>query len=150
MSKPLPVPTAAALPAGDPLKEAGVAHLINAYRVRGHTIANIDPLGSTRPMHPDLDPATHGLTIWDLDRRVVSQGKKLLREVLAECARRTRRVSARNICTSRSLTRKTGSGIGWNRRAILWPLETEDTPPDSGPAARSGATGTVPAHALYW
>ena len=81
MSKPAP---AAALPVGDPLKEAGVAHLINAYRVRGHTIANIDPLGSTRPMHPDLDPATHDLTIWDLDRRVVSQGGKLLREVLAE------------------------------------------------------------------
>ena len=35
-------------------------------------------------MHPDLDPATHGLTIWDLDRRVVSQGSKLLREVLAD------------------------------------------------------------------
>ena len=79
----LPARTAA-LPVGDPLKEAGVAHLINAYRVRGHTIANIDPLGSTRPMHPDLDPSTHGLTIWDLDRRVVSQGGKLLREVLAE------------------------------------------------------------------
>ena len=77
-----PVPVPAALPAGDPLKEAAVAHLINAYRVRGHTIANLDPLGSTRPMHPDLDPATHGLTMWDLDRRVVSQGNRLLREVL--------------------------------------------------------------------
>ena len=75
-------PAPAPLPAGDPLKEAAVAYLINAYRVRGHTIANLDPLGSTRPMHPDLDPATHGLTMWDLDRRVVSQGNKLLREVL--------------------------------------------------------------------
>jgi 2-oxoglutarate dehydrogenase E1 component len=81
---PGPAPASAALPAGDPLKEAAVAHLINAYRVRGHTIANLDPLGSTRPMHPDLDPATHGLTMWDLDRRVVSQGNKLLREVLED------------------------------------------------------------------
>jgi 2-oxoglutarate dehydrogenase E1 component len=81
---PGPAPGAAPLPAGDPLKEAAVAHLINAYRVRGHTIANLDPLGSTRPMHPDLDPATHGLTMWDLDRRVVSQGNKLLREVLED------------------------------------------------------------------
>ncbi len=79
-----PVHPQATLPGGDPLKEAAVAHLINAYRVRGHTIANIDPLGSTRPMHPDLDPATHGLTMWDLDRRVVSQGNKLLREVLED------------------------------------------------------------------
>jgi 2-oxoglutarate dehydrogenase E1 component len=83
-SETAPVAAATAMPVGDPWKEAAVAHLINAYRVRGHTIANIDPLGSTRPMHPDLDPATHGLTLWDLDRRVVSQGNKLLREVLED------------------------------------------------------------------
>ncbi len=83
-----PVPVASASAAapvvavGDPFKEAAVAHLINAYRVRGHLIANLDPLGSTRPMHPDLDLATHGLTIWDLDRRVVTEGNKTLREVL--------------------------------------------------------------------
>ncbi|MBC8167843.1 MAG: 2-oxo acid dehydrogenase subunit E2, partial [Bryobacteraceae bacterium] len=74
----------AAVSLADPWKEASVAHLINAYRVRGHTIANIDPLGSTRPMHPDLEPETHGLTMWDLDRRVVASGNKLLREVLAD------------------------------------------------------------------
>jgi len=76
--------TAAAIPSGDPYKEAAVAHLINAYRVRGHLIANIDPLGSTRPMHPDLDPATHGLTMWDLDRRVITEGNRLLRDVLED------------------------------------------------------------------
>jgi 2-oxoglutarate dehydrogenase E1 component len=70
--------------AGDPHKEAAVAHLINAYRVRGHLIANLDPLGSTRPMHPDLDPATHGLTMWDLDRRVITEGNRLLRDVLED------------------------------------------------------------------
>ena len=31
-------------------------------------IADIDPLGSRRPLHPDLEPSSHGLTIWDLDR----------------------------------------------------------------------------------
>lgn len=80
----VPMAAPGPLQLGDPLKEAAVAHLINAYRVRGHTIANLDPLGSTRPMHPDLDPATHGLTMWDLDRRVMSQGGKLLREVLED------------------------------------------------------------------
>jgi multifunctional 2-oxoglutarate metabolism enzyme len=74
----------APVPSGDPYKEAAVAHLINAYRVRGHLIANIDPLGSTRPMHPDLDPATHGLTMWDLDRRVITEGNRLLRDVLED------------------------------------------------------------------
>jgi 2-oxoglutarate dehydrogenase E1 component len=52
----------------DPLKQAGVARLIHAWRERGHLVADIDPLGLPRPSHPDLEPAAHGLTIWDLDR----------------------------------------------------------------------------------
>ena len=52
----------------DPLKQAGVARLINAWRERGHLVADIDPLGLPRPSHPDLEPSAHGLTIWDLDR----------------------------------------------------------------------------------
>ena len=52
----------------DPLKQAGVARLIQAWRERGHLVADIDPLGLPRPSHPDLEPAAHGLTIWDLDR----------------------------------------------------------------------------------
>lgn len=82
--EPAVAPPAQVAMAGDPYKEAAVAHLINAYRVRGHLIANLDPLGSTRPMHPDLDPATHGLTMWDLDRRVVTEGNRLLRDVLED------------------------------------------------------------------
>ncbi|MCC6862666.1 MAG: multifunctional oxoglutarate decarboxylase/oxoglutarate dehydrogenase thiamine pyrophosphate-binding subunit/dihydrolipoyllysine-residue succinyltransferase subunit [Bryobacterales bacterium] len=49
-------------------KEAAVLQLINAYRVRGHLIADLNPLGSEPAYHPELDPATYGLTIWDLDR----------------------------------------------------------------------------------
>ena len=52
----------------DPLKQAGVARLIHAWRERGHLVADIDPLGMPRPSHPDLEPSAHGLTIWDLDR----------------------------------------------------------------------------------
>ncbi len=52
----------------DPMKQAGVAHLIEAWRERGHLAAAIDPLGLPRPSHADLEPAAHGLTIWDLDR----------------------------------------------------------------------------------
>ncbi|MBZ5634231.1 MAG: multifunctional oxoglutarate decarboxylase/oxoglutarate dehydrogenase thiamine pyrophosphate-binding subunit/dihydrolipoyllysine-residue succinyltransferase subunit [Acidobacteriia bacterium] len=52
----------------DPLKQAGVARLIHAWRERGHLVADIDPLGLPRPSHPDLEPSAHGLTIWDLDR----------------------------------------------------------------------------------
>jgi 2-oxoglutarate decarboxylase len=50
-------------------KQARVVQLINAYRVRGHLVADLDPLGSdTIPYHRDLDPATYGFTVWDLDR----------------------------------------------------------------------------------
>jgi len=56
----------------DPLKQAAVARLIQAWRQRGHLVANIDPLGVPRAPHPDLEldghGAGHGLTIWDLDR----------------------------------------------------------------------------------
>lgn len=49
-------------------KEGAVLQLINAYRMRGHLIADLDPLGSEQPYHPELDPAHYGLSIWDLDR----------------------------------------------------------------------------------
>ena len=53
-------------------KEAAVLQLINAYRVRGHLIADFDPLGSEATYHAELDPATYGLTIWDLDRQFLT------------------------------------------------------------------------------
>ncbi len=50
-------------------RQVKVNTLVNAHRVRGHLIANLDPLGlMERNMHPELDPATYGLTIWDLER----------------------------------------------------------------------------------
>jgi 2-oxoglutarate dehydrogenase E1 component len=53
-------------------KEAGVLQLINAYRVRGHLIADLDPLGGEPTNHPELDPVAYGLTIWDLDREFLT------------------------------------------------------------------------------
>jgi 2-oxoglutarate dehydrogenase E1 component len=45
-----------------------VDQLIRVYRMRGHIIANIDPLGRPRPTPPELDPGFYGLTEADLDR----------------------------------------------------------------------------------
>ncbi len=42
--------------------------LIRAYRVRGHLVANIDPLGMPRPHLPELDPEYYGFTPDDMDR----------------------------------------------------------------------------------
>src|ERR1035441_7273377 len=53
-------------------KEAAILQMINAYRVRGHLIADLDPLGAEPSYHPELDPETYGLTIWDLDREFLT------------------------------------------------------------------------------
>ncbi|NNE73657.1 MAG: multifunctional oxoglutarate decarboxylase/oxoglutarate dehydrogenase thiamine pyrophosphate-binding subunit/dihydrolipoyllysine-residue succinyltransferase subunit, partial [Acidimicrobiales bacterium] len=56
-------------------KQGRVDTLINMYRVRGHLIADLDPLRIKEPhMHPELDPATYGLTIWDLEREYLTVG----------------------------------------------------------------------------
>jgi 2-oxoglutarate decarboxylase len=53
-------------------KEAGIMQMINAYRVRGHLLADLDPLGHEPSYHAELDPETYGLTIWDLDREFLT------------------------------------------------------------------------------
>jgi multifunctional 2-oxoglutarate metabolism enzyme len=56
-------------------KQMAVATLIRVYRVRGHLIADLDPLRwKEARMAPELDPATYGLTIWDLDREFLTGG----------------------------------------------------------------------------
>jgi 2-oxoglutarate decarboxylase len=56
-------------------KQVHVQTLINMYRVRGHLIADLDPLAVNEPrMHAELDPASYGLTLWDLDREFLTDG----------------------------------------------------------------------------
>ncbi len=55
-------------------KQARVLQLINAYRVRGHLIADLNPLGSESAYHYELDPINYGLTLWDLDRSFITGG----------------------------------------------------------------------------
>jgi 2-oxoglutarate dehydrogenase E1 component len=69
-------------------KQTGVLELINLYRVRGHLIAHLDPLGKHQLYHPELDPANFGLTMWDLDREFNTGGlggieRGTLRQILA-------------------------------------------------------------------
>ncbi len=45
--------------------------MIRAYRVRGHLMANLDPLGLEVPEHhPELDPKSYGFTDADMDRPI--------------------------------------------------------------------------------
>ena len=70
------------------IRQARVMELVNAYRVRGHLLADIDPLHAMPLLyHPELDIETYGLTIWDLDRLFVTGGlggteTATLREIL--------------------------------------------------------------------
>ncbi len=68
-------------------KTARVHELIHAYRVRGHLMADTDPLEFKIRKHPDLDVLQHGLTLWDLDRQFpvngfASRQRMKLRDVL--------------------------------------------------------------------
>jgi 2-oxoglutarate dehydrogenase E1 component len=70
------------------IKEARVVELINAYRVRGHLLADIDPLQALPILyHQELDIENYGFTIWDLDRVFITGGlagreTATLREIL--------------------------------------------------------------------
>ncbi|OKI09512.1 alpha-ketoglutarate decarboxylase [Streptomyces sp. CB02923] len=58
----------------DVTKAARVFDLIHAYRVRGHVMADTDPLEYEQRKHPDLDIIEHGLTLWDLEREFAVGG----------------------------------------------------------------------------
>jgi multifunctional 2-oxoglutarate metabolism enzyme len=55
-------------------KTARVQEMIHAFRVRGHLLADIDPLEYHQRSHPDLDIASHAMTLWDLDREFATGG----------------------------------------------------------------------------
>ncbi len=55
-------------------KQANVLQLINAYRIAGHFLADIDPLNMTSHMKSELDLENYGLSIWDLDREFITGG----------------------------------------------------------------------------
>ena len=64
-----------------------VWRLINMYRMRGHVLADLDPLGSEPKSSPELDLDYYGLSLWDLDREFYCGGlggheTATLREIL--------------------------------------------------------------------
>lgn len=68
--------------------------MVRTYRVRGHLMANLDPLGlEERPLHPELEPSTYGFGPADMDRPIFMDGvlgldTATIREIL-EILRRT-------------------------------------------------------------
>ncbi len=68
-------------------KKPKVWELINAYRVRGCRIADLDPLEYRPDLLDSLDPSTYGFTLWDLDRTfpaaMLGKSELTLREILS-------------------------------------------------------------------
>ncbi len=68
--------------------------LIRAYRIRGHLVADLDPLGMRdQTPHPELDPKSYGFTEADMDRpifidKVLGLDIASMREIL-EIVKRT-------------------------------------------------------------
>ncbi|MEX0721964.1 MAG: multifunctional oxoglutarate decarboxylase/oxoglutarate dehydrogenase thiamine pyrophosphate-binding subunit/dihydrolipoyllysine-residue succinyltransferase subunit [Balneolaceae bacterium] len=68
-------------------RAVGVWRLINMYRMRGHVLADLDPLGDKPGYNPELDLDYYGLSLWDLDREFYCGGlggkdKAPLREII--------------------------------------------------------------------
>jgi 2-oxoglutarate dehydrogenase E1 component len=64
-----------------------VDQIVRAYRVRGHIVAQVDPLHHPRPHRPELKPGYYGFTRDDLDRAFSSRtihgaAERTLREIL--------------------------------------------------------------------
>jgi len=63
--------------------------MVRAYRVRGHLMANLDPLGiEVGSHHPELDPTSYGFTEADMDREIFLDGslgikKAKLRDIVS-------------------------------------------------------------------
>ena len=84
-----PSPAAPAqAPATALAKQAAVLRLIWAYRLHGHKLADLDPLGLSKPPAvPDLDPAYHGLTDEDMeqeffDEHLAGTKRRRLRDII--------------------------------------------------------------------
>jgi 2-oxoglutarate dehydrogenase E1 component len=60
--------------------QSRVAQLVNAYRVRGHLFARVDPLDSAPDAHPELELANFGLSEADLDKAFSTAGMSGLPE----------------------------------------------------------------------
>jgi len=74
--------------ADDAALQEKLDQLIRNFRVRGHIVAQIDPLNEARPSPPELDPAYYGLTEEHMNRELSTQWfggpeKRTLREMLS-------------------------------------------------------------------
>ena len=116
--------------ASEEIAEAGrVLQLINAYRVRGHLVADLDPLGvdaraaprarsrDLRPDHLGPRPRVHHRTASRGTATSLPPCARSWRSCATPTAEDRRRVHAHR----RTASTRTGCRSGWSRRATAWP-----------------------------
>ena len=115
-------------PSPDVVKEAAATRLINAFRVRGHLMADLDPLGDEPAYNSELDPLSYGLTIWDLDRHFYTDSL-----VHAFSGRMTATLREMVDILRRTYCGKIGAEYMYIQRPEekLWLMERMETPEDS-------------------
>ena len=79
--------TTSVLPVVDPMRQGRLSHLLFAYRMLGHYLANLDPLGFNKQELPELELHNFKFTEADLDQEFNAGtagggGQKTLREIL--------------------------------------------------------------------
>ena len=104
-------------------RQEAVTQLIRNYRVRGHLMAQLDPLGRQQePYIPELDPLFYGFReadmdrVFSCDRSLEPTGKLPLRELIERLKIPIRAPLACSSRTSTTSTRATGCNSAWNRR----------------------------------
>ena len=79
--------------------------LIRAYRIRGHLIANLDPLSiQKKEEHPELVPETYGFSKKDFNRKIFLDGVLGLQyadlnQILKILKKLTVQILVMNLCT---------------------------------------------------
>ncbi len=147
-----PAPAPAAAPASEAQVEARALDsiraimLIRTYRVRGHLLANLDPLGLWKSEETeDLSPAWHGFTDADMDRRMYIAGFLGLewatpREILA--------ILRKNYCSSIGLEYMHISDVA-ERRFLQQRIEGKDAEISFTPEGKKAILTKV-IHAEQW
>ena len=110
-------------------KQARVLELIHAYRVRGHLMADTDPLEYKQRSHPDLDVTTHGLTLWDWTAssppgRSAAPSHSCCSATSSACCATRTAGRASSTCTSRNRTSGSGSSTGSSGSTRRWTART--------------------------
>ena len=99
--------------------------LIRAYRIRGHLLANLDPLKLYEPdIHPELDPKTYGFKEEDWDRpifidNVLGMETASLKQIMDILKKRIVALLVSNLCMFKIQRKKHGSKKELNLLEIL-------------------------------